>query len=180
MALNLYVLGYNSIKKLTNLNQAVKENIQTYLTQFRMVTDAVNIKDAFVINIAVKFNIITKVGYNGEEVLLRAIQVVRSFFNIDNWQIGQPIILSDLAYKISLTDGVSAVVPPEENNPNGLPILLTNKFLSSDGYSGNMYDIASATKDGVVYPSMDPSCFELKFPATDVEGRVVGSSSGDN
>ena len=43
-----------------------------------------------------------------------------------------------------------------------------------------MYDIASATKDGVVYPSMDPSCFELKFPATDVEGRVVGSSSGDN
>ena len=180
LALNLYVLGYNSIKKLTNLNQAVKENIQTYLTQFRMVTDAVNIKDAFVINVAVKFNIITKAGYNGEEVLLRAIQVVRSFFNIDNWQIGQPIILSDLAYKISLTDGVSAVVPPEENNPNGLPILLTNKFLSSDGYSGNMYDIASATKDGVVYPSMDPSCFELKFPATDVEGRVVGSSSGDN
>jgi len=180
LALNLYVLGYDSIKKLTNLNQAVKENIQTYLTQFRMVTDAVNIKDAFVINVAVKFNIITKVGYNGEEVLLRAIQVVRSFFNIDNWQIGQPIILSDLAYKISLTDGVSAVVPPEENNPNGLPILLTNKFLSSNGYSGNMYDIASATKDGVVYPSMDPSCFELKFPATDIEGRVVGSSSGDN
>ena len=180
LALNLYVLGYNSIKKLTNLNQAVKENIQTYLTQFRMVTDAVNIKDAFVINIAVKFNIITKVGYNGEEVLLRSIQVVRNFFNIDKWQIGQPIILSDLAYKISLTDGVSAVVPPEENNPNGLPILLTNKFLSSNGYSGNMYDIASATKDGVVYPSMDPSCFELKFPATDIEGRVVGSSSGDN
>ena len=180
LALNLYVLGYNSVKKLTQLNQAVKENIQTYLTQFRMVTDAVNIKDAFVINIAIKFNIITKAGYNGEEVLLRAMQVVRNFFNIDKWQIGQPIVLSDLAYRISLTDGVSAVVPPEENNPNGLPILVTNKFLSSAGYSGNMYDITSATKDGVVYPSMDPSCFEIKFPATDIEGRVVGSSAGDN
>ena len=55
-----------------------------------------------------------------------------------------------------------------------------NKFLASDGYSGNMYDITSATKDGVLYPSMDPSCFELKYPATDIEGRVVGSSSGDN
>ncbi len=180
LALNLYVLGYNSVKKLTQLNQAVKENIQTYLTQFRMVTDAVNIKDAFVINIAVKFNIITKAGYNGEEVLLRAMQVVRSFFNIDKWQIGQPIVLSDLAYKISLTDGVSAVVPPEDNNPNGLPILVTNRFLSSAGYSGNVYDITSATKDGVVYPSMDPSCFEIKFPATDIEGRVVGSSAGGN
>ena len=180
LALNLYVLGYDSIKKLTQLNQAVKENIQTYLTQFRMVTDAVNIKDAFIINIAVKFNIITKTGYNGEEVLLRAIQVVRDFFNIDRWQIGQPIVLADLAYQISLTDGVSAVVPPEENNPNGLPIVIVNKFLASDGYSGNMYDITSATKDGVLYPSMDPSCFELKYPATDIEGRVVGSSSGDN
>ncbi len=180
LALNLYVLGYDSIKKLTQLNTAVKENIQTYLTQFRMVTDAVNIKDAFIINIAVKFNIITKTGYNGEEVLLRAIQVVREFFGIDKWQIGQPIVLADLAYKISLTDGVSAVIPPEENNPNGLPIVITNKFLASNGYSGNMYDITSATKDGVLYPSMDPSCFELKYPATDIEGRVVGSSSGDN
>ena len=180
LALNLYVLGYDASKSLTQINEAVKENIQTYLTQFRMVTDAVNIKDAFIINIGVKFNIIAKTGYNGEEVTLRAIQRVREFFNVDNWQIGQPIVLSDLAYQISLVDGVSAVSPPEENNPNGLPVLITNKFLASQGYSGNMYDMISATKDGVVYPSLDPSCFELKFPATDIEGRVVGSSSGGN
>ena len=180
LALNLYLLGYNASNKLTQLNQAVKENVQTYLTQFRMVTDAVNIKDAFIININVKFNIITKTGYNGEEVLLRAIQSVKEFFEIDKWQIGQPIVLADLAYRISVTDGVSAVVPPEENNPNGLPVTIGNKFLASDGYSGNMYDMIAATKDGVIYPSMDPSCFELKFPATDIEGRVVGSSAGGN
>jgi hypothetical protein len=180
LALNLYVLGYNASKKLTQLNQAVKENIQTYLTQFRIVTDAVNIKDAFVINIGVKFNIIAKTGYNGEEVVLRTIQRTREFFNIDKWQIGQPIVLSDLAYQISLVDGVSAVSPPEDDNPNGLPVLITNKFLSGQGYSGNMYDMNGATKDGVVYPSLDPSCFELKFPATDIEGRVVGTSSGGN
>ena len=180
LALNLYLLGYNASNKLTQLNQAVKENVQTYLTQFRMVTDAVNIKDAFIININVKFNIITKTGYNGEEVLLRAIQSVKEFFEIDKWQIGQPIVLADLAYRISVTDGVSAVVPPEENNPNGLPVTIGNKFLASNGYSGNMYDMIAATKDGVIYPSMDPSCFELKFPATDIEGRVVGSSAGGN
>ena len=180
LALNLYVLGYDAQKKLTQLNRAVKENIQTYLTQFRMVTDAVNIKDAFVINISVKFNIITKTGYNGEEVVLRAIQRVREYFDIDKWQIGQPIVVSELAYQISLVDGVSAVSPPEENNPNGLPVLIGNKFLSSQGYSGNMYDMQSATKEGVVYPSLDPSCFELKFPASDIEGRVVGTSAGGN
>ena len=180
LALNLYILGFNDGKKLAMVNQAVKENIQTYLTQFRMVTDAVNIKDAYIINVGVKFNLTTKTGYNKEEVVLRAIQKVRDYFNIDKWQIGQPIILSDLAYQISLTDGVSSIVPPEEDNPNGLPVVITNKFQASKGYSGNSYNIMLATRDGVVYPSLDPSCFELKFPATDIEGRVVGDTAGGN
>jgi hypothetical protein len=180
LALNLYLLGFSSSKKLEKVNKAVKENVQTYLTQFRMVTDAVNIKDAFVINIGVKFNVLTKSGYNKEEVVLLAIERVKEFFNIDKWQIGQPIVLADLAYQLSLVDGISAVVPPEEDNPNGHPVLITNKFAVGSGYSGNAYDIVSATKDGIVYPSLDPSCFELKFPNTDIEGRSVGNLSGGN
>ena len=180
LALNLYVLGFNAGKKLAVVNQAVKENIQTYLTQFRMVTDAVNIQNAYVINIGVKFNLLTKAGYNKQEVVLRAIQKVKDFFNIDKWQVGQPIVMADLAYQISLTDGVSAVVAPEENNEKGLPILIVNKFLESGGYSGNVYDIRGATKEGVIYPSLDPSIFELKYPNVDIEGRVIGDSAGGN
>ena len=113
-------------------------------------------------------------------MILKAIQVVKEYFNIDKWQIGQPIVLADLAYQISLVEGVAAVVPPEEENPNGHPGLITNKFKLGDGYSGNAYDIVSATRDGIVYPSLDPSIFELKFPNIDIEGRSVGSSSGGN
>ena len=58
--------------------------------------------------------------------------------------------------------------------------IITNKFKLGDGYSGNAYDIVSATRDGIVYPSLDPSIFELKFPNIDIEGRSVGSSSGGN
>ena len=180
LALNMYLLGYDANKKLSTVNQAVKENVQTYLTQFRMVTDAVNIKDAFVINIGVKFNLITRVGYNNEEVVLKGIQVVKDFFNVDKWQINQPIVIADLAYQLSLVDGVSSVVAPEDDNPRKLPVVITNKFAVGSGYSGNAYDMVSATKDGIIYPSVDPSCFELKFPTTDIEGRVVGSSQGDN
>tara|TARA_R110000824_G_scaffold204054_4_gene388737 strand:- start:966 stop:2915 length:1950 start_codon:yes stop_codon:yes gene_type:complete len=180
LALNLYLLGFSSSKKLEVVNKAVKENVQTYLTQFRMVTDAINIKDAFVINVGVKFNLLTKSGYNKEEVVLLAIERVRDYFNIDKWQIGQPIVVADLTYQLSLVDGVSAVVPPEEDNPNGHTVLITNKFAVGDGYSGNAYDMVNATSNGVVYPSLDPSCFELKFPNSDIEGRVVGDSSGGN
>jgi|TARA_B100000900_G_scaffold408646_1_gene423259 hypothetical protein len=183
MAMNFYVLGYNANKSVINVNQAVKENIQTYLTQFRMITDAINIKDAFIINIGVRFNILTRVGYNKEEVLLKAIEKVKEFFNIDKWQIAQPIVLADLAYQISLVDGVSAIVPPEDNDVDSSvqdkPVIqIVNKFSSTGGYSGNLYDIKTATKNGIVYPSADPSIFELKYPGSDIEGRCVGNSTG--
>ena len=179
----MYVMGYNASKKLSKLNQAVKENIQTYLTQFRMITDAINIKDGFVINIGVKFNLITRSGYNKEQVVLQAIEVVKDYFQIDKWQIGQPIVLSDLAYQISLVEGVTAVVSPEDpeedsSTNNRPPVQIVNKFNTNNGYSGNLYDIKTATVNGVVYPSADPSCFELKFPSVDIEGKVVGDSVG--
>jgi len=183
LALNLYILGFDASKSLVAVNQAVKSNIQTYLTQFRMITDAVNIKDAYVINVGVKFNLLTKTGYNKEQVVLQAIERVKEFFDVDKWQIGQPIVLADLAYQISLVDGVSAVVPPEDVDPESStndrpPVTIVNKSSKSAGYSGNIYDIKTATKEGVIYPSMDPSCFQLKFPTIDIEGRVVGDSAG--
>ena len=173
-ALNMYLLGYDSNKKLTRLNRAVKENLKIYLSQYRVLTDAINLKDAYIINIGVKFNIIVKRGFNKNDVLFRAIQKVKQFFSTDKWQINQPIVLSDLAYQISLVDGVVSLVPPETNNPNKDLILIENKHLVANGYSGNVYDINSSSKDGVIYPSLDPSIFELKFPNTDIEGSVVG------
>ena len=174
LALNMYLLGYTGDKKLTQVNQAVKENLKLYLSQYRVLTDAINLKDAYVINIGVKFNIITRRGYNKNDVLFRAIQQVKNFFATEKWQINQPIVLSDLAYQISLVDGVVSIVPPETNNPQKNLIVIENKHLQTDNYSGNVYDIDSASKDGVIYPSLDPSIFELKFPDTDIEGRVLG------
>jgi hypothetical protein len=174
LALNMYLLGYNSDNHLVRINRAVKQNVKTYLSQYRLLTDAINIKDGYIINFGVKYNIITKRGYNKNDVLFRTIQKVKDFFNIQKWQINQPIVLSDLAYQISTCEGVVSLVPPESNNPNKELILIENKFESGLGYSGNVYDMDSATKDGIVYPSLDPSIFELKYPNSDIEARVVG------
>jgi len=178
-ALNLYCLAFDGNRRLTQLNLAVKENIKTHLSQYRLVTDAINIKNAFIINIGVKFNFIARTGFNKDEVTIKCIEKVREFFNIDRWQINQPIILQELAYQLSIVDGVGAIVPPTQDNPKQLPVLITNKFSSSEGYSGNIYDINYATKDGIVYPSLDPSIFELKYPNTDIEGRAIGDSTGN-
>jgi hypothetical protein len=178
LAMNLYTLGYNANKNLAPLNQTVKGNLKTYLSQYRLATDAINIKDAYIINIAVDFAILTKLGFNKNDVLLRCIAAVQDFFNIDRWQIGQPIVLSDIAYELSLIDGVATVVPPKENNPNNLSMLIKNKYTLADGYSGNFYDIDSGMIEGILYPALDPSIFEVKYPNSDIQGKVLGDNLG--
>ena len=163
LALNLYTLGYNNNKNLVNLNQATKTNLATYLEQFRMLTDAINIKNAFIINFTLDFEITTFKNYNNQEVLLRCITELKDYFNIDKWQINQPIILSEVENLIGSVVGVKTLEKLELINKSG-------KVL---GYSPYKYSFEAATKKGVLYPSLDPSIFELKYPNSDIKGRVI-------
>ena len=178
LALNMYTLGFDGNKKLSPLTQTTKQNLKSYLSQYRLITDAINIKDAYIINIAINFSILTKVGFNKNEVLLRCVSTIQDFFDIDRWQIGQPIVVADLVYEISLVEGVATVVNPEQNNPNNLPIVIENKYQIDNGYSGNFYDIDSSLRGGILYPALDPSIFEVKFPNTDIKGKVLGDNLG--
>ena len=178
LAMNMYTLGFDSNKKLAPLTQTTKQNLKTYLSQYRLVTDAINIKDAYIINIAVNFAILTKIGFNKNEVLLRCVSAVQDFFDIDRWQIGQPIVLADLVYELSLVNGVATVVNPTENNSKNLPIVIENKYQTSQGYSGNFYDINTSLRGGILYPALDPSIFEIKFPNSDIKGKVLGDNLG--
>ena len=129
-------MGYNSNRKLSLVNDAVKQNLKTYLSRFRPITDAVNIKNGYIINIGVEYKIITKSNFSQEQVLGLVNERVSEFFNIDNWQINQPIVLSDLGYEISLVDGVASVTD----------INIVNKYRTSEGYSGNGYDVDELKK----------------------------------
>ena len=163
LAMNMYVLSYNSDKSLVNANRAIKENLKTYISQYRMLTDSINIRDAYIINIGIDFEIITIPSSNSNEVLLKVIQSVKTFFNIDNWQINQPIIISDLFALILSTSGVQTVTN----------INIINKNQQQSGYSNVTYNIELATKNGIIYPSLDPSIFEVKYPNLDIKGRIA-------
>jgi hypothetical protein len=163
LAMNLYVLGFNQNKQLVKLNDTIKTNLQTYLDYYRILTDAVNIKDAFIINIGLDFEISVLSNYNSNEVLLNCINALKQFFDTDRWQINQPIVLSDIFNVIVNVKGVQSVVN----------VKFKNLYDSDLGYSGNVYDLNAATKNNVIYPSLDPSIFEVKFPNQDIKGRVV-------
>ena len=159
-AINLYLLGYDINGNLTNLNRAVKENLKTYLNEYRLLTDGININDGFVINIGVDFEIVVFGNYNKSEVLTNCIVQLKDYFSIDNWSFNQTINLSEIELLIANVEGVSSVPM----------VKITNKC--SGKYSSNSYNIEAATKDKIVYPSLDPSVFEIKFPDADIKGRV--------
>ena len=161
--LDLYVLTYDRNKHLVTASNALKQNLNTYLSQYRVVGDSVRVKDAFVINIGVNFEIIVAPNYNSNEVILAAITAVREYFNINNWQINQPILLKNLNLLIDNVDGVQTVKSVEIVNLSGAAL----------GYSDYSYDTIGATIDNVVYPSIDPMIFEVKYPEVDIKGRVV-------
>jgi hypothetical protein len=160
---SLYVLSLNQDGTLRTASNALKQNIITYLSQFRVLNDSVKVKDAFVINIAVEFDIVVLPNYNNDDVLGRCIIYLQDYFDINKWQINQPILLKNLFIGLDGVDGVQTV--KAINIINKTDVLL--------GYSEYAYDITAATLNNVVYPSQDPMIFEVKYPNTDIQGRVV-------
>lgn len=161
--LDLYVLSYDINSNLRTASSTLKRNLMTYLSEYRMINDAINIKDAFIINIGVIFDIIVRPNFNNSEVLTKCIATLTDYFNIKNWQINQPIILRDLYILLDKVEGVQTVKNLSIDN-------LAGEVL---GYSKYAYDVVGATVNGVVYPSIDPMVFEVKFPSNDIKGRVV-------
>ena len=161
--LDLYVLAFNDNKKLVSTSSALKQNLSTYISQYRIINDSLRIKDAFVINIGINFEIVVLPNFNSNEVLTNCINKLIEYFNVDNMQINQPILTNELYLMLNSVNGVQ----------NVKDITFNNKVGESLGYSKYAYDISGATANGVVYPSQDPSIFEVKFPNTDIKGRVV-------
>ena len=166
--LDMYVLTYNVNQNLTTASTSLKNNLKTYLNQYRMIGDTVDIKDAFIINIGIDFEIITLPNYNNSEVLAQCITALQSYFEISKWVINQPIIIRDLTVLLDNITGIQTVQS----------LTITNKSGTTSGYSRYAYIIEGATQGGIIYPSIDPSIFEVKYPGTDIKGRVVSLGAG--
>jgi len=162
--LDLYVLTYDYNKNLTFSSNTLKQNLSTYLSQYRIIGDSIRIRDAFIINIGIDFDIVVLPDYNSNDVLLNCINSLKDYFNIDKWQLNQPILLKDLYILLDKVEGVQTV-----KNVN-----IINKAGENLGYSKYGYDIKGATFNNVVYPSLDPSIFEIKYPNEDINGRIIG------
>ena len=161
LALSLYVLAYDNDKKLIPATSTLKDNLKTYMSYYMPVTDALNIKDAFVINIGVNYDILVRPNFNSRDVLLACNLVIQDYFDISKWNINQPVNISTIYSLLDNVTGVQTVSKVEIVNKQG------------SNYSEYAYDIEGATRNNIVYPSYDTMIFELKYPNIDIKGRTT-------
>ena len=162
-SLNLYVLSYNSNKNLTQTNEALVYNIRQYLQKYKIISDSVNIIDGYIINIGIDFKILVYNNFNKKEVLDQCLQKAKDFFNVDKWYFNQPININQLELELAKVEGVQSISEVTFKNLN-----------QNDGdYSPHEYNLSEATHNKIIYPSLDPSVFEVKFPDNDIRGAVI-------
>ena len=161
LALSLYVLGYDNDQKLVTASSTLKDNLKTYLAEFMLITDSINIKDAFVVNIGVNYEIKIRPNYASRDVILNCNLELQEYFKVSKRSINQPINLSEISVILDKVKGVQTVQKLEIVNNNG------------GNYSEYGYDVTGATKNNTVYPSLDPCIFEIKFPNEDIKGRSI-------
>jgi hypothetical protein len=160
-SLDLYILTYNSNKNLILANNTLKNNLKTYLNEYKISTDSINIKNAFYINLGINFDITIDPSFNNKELIANCIIELKKYFNIEKWQINQPIIISEITSTLIKVPGVRSVPKIDIVNKQG------------NEYSPHGYDIESAIRNGILYPSIDPSIFEIRFPDNDIKGRII-------
>jgi hypothetical protein len=160
----LRVLTKDTEGKLTIPNDSLKQNIAKYINQYRLIGDSIDIIEGRIINYAIKFTITVKNTYLESNVLTSVLTKLKRFLATDNYQIDQPINMSDVSLLITSTDGV--------NSLTNLSVEARSGIFESREYSVVSWSVLASMKKGILHPPTG-GMFELKFPNDDLKGRVI-------
>jgi hypothetical protein len=167
LAIDVHVLARDADNHLQLASANLKANIATYLTPYRMITDGINILDAKIINLRVKFGVTVSPKVNRTEVLAKCLAVVQDYFDIDSQQIGHPIVVSELSANLQAVQGVISVYELTFTNVIGNAPLPGSQITLP--YSTTRFDVSHQRQNEIIYCPQD-SIFEVKYPMVDIQG----------
>jgi hypothetical protein len=164
LSTNLYVISRDLQGNLAVSPDSLKDNLVTYLNEFRLISDSIDILDAQVVNWGIKFSVLTLPSVNNQKVIQKAIQKLTRVMDIKNFQIDQPIVVDDITNIIINTTGVVSIIDLQV-----MPII---GLVQGRHYSQTGFDFLRGTKRGMIIPPPG-SIFELKHPEFDIMGSAA-------
>mgnify|MGYP003134122858 CR=1 FL=1 len=164
LALMMFVLTLDRNGKLTFAPDQLKNNLSTYLNEFRLISDAIDILDAGVVNYGIDYEVYVDKTMNKQSVLTSINTRISSALDIRYFQIDQPMIIDDVVNLIINTPGVISLTD--------LKIYPITGVKDDREYSDFTFLFEASTKKGIIRPPLG-SIFEMKYPDKDIKGIAI-------
>jgi len=161
LASMISIVSRDSYGNLSISPDTLKENLKTFLNQSRLISDAADIVDASIINLGISYGVTVSTNANPESVIQKINSNLKNYFQIENFQIGQPIVTTDVVNIIINTQDVVSLVDLKFSNKTG--------EIGGNNYSDVSMSISSNTSRGII-SCPGGSIFEVKFPDDDIVG----------
>lgn len=163
LAAELSIICLDNQKKLTVAPDALKKNLRIYLNEFRLISDAIDILDARVINFKVDFDIVVDPKFNKTTVVQTIIAKIANLLELKNFQIDQPIIMVDIMNAIINTNGLLTMTAVRIQTVRGVH--------DDRVYSNISFNMDAHTVKGLII-GPPGSIFELRYPKYDITGNA--------
>lgn len=163
LSTQLFIVSRTPNSILINSADTLKENLKKYLAPYRLISDAIDILDAYIVNLSLLFEVVIDPSLNKQIVLQNVLRTLTEQLDVANFSIDQPIIISDIQNAIYTTQGVLSVTNLEFRNYSGM--------VNNRQYSDVTFDVKSNTRKGILYPPPG-GIFEFRFPDNDIIGRT--------
>jgi hypothetical protein len=160
----LFICSKDSSGFLSTTTDTLKKNLKVYLNEYRLISDAIDILDARIINFRVKFTVFINPNSNKSSTIQSVVARVSDVMNIKNFQIDQPIIISDIQNVIINTPGVLTLVDIKIESLNGT--------IQDRNYSSVTHNVKQYTRKGIIY-GPPGSIFEMRYPQYDIVGTAL-------
>ena len=168
MGVEMFMITRNNQKQLTLPSDVIKNNIETYIKNFKSFSDTIKLTSGRIINIGVDFTMVPSAGVNGQVALMECIMVLQRLFDTGRTNFNDSIVIPDIQARLQSLRTVRSV-------PN-LKIINRTTTVGTRTYSGTELNINANTSSGILQFPQD-SVWELKYPNFDIIGRSADQST---
>lgn len=168
--IKVYILTLDSDGTLSNTSSTtLQENIATYLSDYRMINDYIEVSNGRVINLGFEVDLVIDKQNPQSQIITQVITNIKSYFDISKWNMGDDIYLGQLVENINNINGVLNVVDIRVYNKVGGQYYSNNEI--SQPYIDSETRQIDLLGEFKIYGEQN-GLFEIKKPDLDIKIRV--------
>ena len=164
LGVQMFLITRNTSSQLTVPSGVIKNNIESYIKNFKSFSDTVRISPGRIVNIGVNFVIIPELEVNEYDALMECILLLQRLLETTRTNFNDSIVISDIQSQLQSLKKIRSV--PQ------LKIINRVGTVEGRAYSGTSFDMQANDVGGIIsFP--EDVVWELKYPKFDIIGKPM-------